>query len=127
MTLRRATTVGFLATSKPAVARKFFRDRLGLKLAAEDAFAIVFDTASGPLRVQKVENVAPQPFTAFGWIVSSARRSVRQLSKKGVRFERYPFMDQDDDGIWLAPSGTKVAWFKDPDGNILSLSEPPAD
>jgi catechol 2,3-dioxygenase-like lactoylglutathione lyase family enzyme len=125
MTLRRAATVGFLATSKPAVARTFFRDRLGLKLTAEDGFAIVFDTLNGPLRIQKVDTVAPQPFTAFGWVVSNARRSVRALTKRGVRFEHYPFMDQDDDGIWLAPSGTKVAWFKDPDGNILSLSEPP--
>jgi catechol 2,3-dioxygenase-like lactoylglutathione lyase family enzyme len=123
MTLRRAATVGFLATSKPDAARSFFRDRLGLKLLAEDGFAIMFATASGPLRVQKVDKVAPQPFTVFGWTVPNARRSVRQLTKGGVQFERFPFMEQDDDGIWVAPSGTKVAWFKDPDGNVLSISE----
>jgi catechol 2,3-dioxygenase-like lactoylglutathione lyase family enzyme len=125
MTLRRAATVGFLATSKPDKARTFFRDALGLKLESEDGFALVFGTANGPLRIQKVNTFTPHAFTAFGWIVSNARRSVRDLTKRGVRFERYPFMEQDDDGIWLAPGGTKVAWFKDPDGNILSLSEPP--
>jgi catechol 2,3-dioxygenase-like lactoylglutathione lyase family enzyme len=127
MTLRRAATVGFLATSKPDASRVFFRDRLGLKLISEDEFATMFATASGPLRVQKVKAVTPQPFTVFGWIVANARRSVRQLTKQGVRFDRYPYMEQDDDGIWIAPSGTKVAWFKDPDGNILSISETPRD
>ena len=123
MTLRRAATVGFLATSKPDAAREFFRDGLGLELEAEDGFAIMFATASGPLRVQKLDAVAPQPFTVFGWTVANARRMVRQLTRRGVRFERFPFMPQDEDGIWVAPSGTKVAWFKDPDGNILSISE----
>ncbi len=127
MTLRRAATVALLATAKPDQSRTFFRHALGLKLASEDGFAMVFETANGSLRIQKVDSLTPHPFTAFGWIVPSARRSVRQLMKRGVRFERYPFLQQDEDGVWLAPSGTRVAWFKDPDGNLLSISQPPRD
>jgi catechol 2,3-dioxygenase-like lactoylglutathione lyase family enzyme len=126
MTLRRAPTVAFLATSKPDEARTFFRDALGLRLTSEDDFAIVFATASGPLMSQKVETTSPQPFTALGWTVSDIRRLVRQLTRQGVQFARYPFLEQDQDAVWLAPSGTRVAWFTDPDGNILSLSQSPA-
>jgi hypothetical protein len=67
--------------------------------------------------------VHPHPFTSLGWQVRGIRRVVTGLTKRGVVFERYSFMDQDDQGVWLAPSGTRVAWFKDPDGNLLSLSD----
>ena len=75
--------------------------------------------------MQKVEKLQPQSHTALGWQVPNIRAAVTDLSKQGVSFERYPFLEQDDLNIWQAPSGTKVVWFKDPDGNILSLSESP--
>ena len=84
---------------------------------------MVFDCGGVQLRIQKVETLQPHPFTALGWGVASIRRSVAALVKRGVSFERYPFLAQDDLGIWPAPSGAKVAWFKDPDGNLLSLTE----
>lgn len=115
--------VAFLATSNPTRARTFYSKTLGLRLVAEDQFALAFDVAGVPLRIQKVDIVHPHPFTALGWQVRGIRRVVTGLAKRGVVFERYSFMDQDEHGVWLAPSGTKVAWFKDPDGNLLSLSE----
>ena len=75
------------------------------------------------LRIQKVEKVTPPPFTALGWEVPSIRRAMTVLLRTGVTFERYPFLEQDESGVWNAPGGTKVAWFKDPDGNLLSLAE----
>ena len=75
------------------------------------------------LRVQKVQKVSPPPFTVLGWEVSSIRKTITTLAKAGVTFERYSFLDQDEAGVWVAPSGTKIAWFKDPDGNLLSLAE----
>ena len=75
------------------------------------------------MRIQKVDAVTAHPFTALGWQVRGIRRIVTGLARRGVVFERYPFLEQDDHSVWLAPSGTSVAWFKDPDGNLLSLSE----
>lgn len=113
----------FLATAHPARCKMFYAKTLGLRLVDEDEFAIVFDVAGVPLRIQKVGKLRPHPFTSLGWRVRGIRRVVTGLTKKGVVFERYPFMEQDEWGVWLAPSGTKVAWFKDPDGNVLSVSE----
>lgn len=113
----------FLSTSDPDRARYFFADTLGLRLTDEDQFALVFETPSAPLRIQKVESVTPHPYTALGWRVREIRAVVAALAARGVVFERYPFMEQDELGVWLAPGGTSVAWFKDPDGNLLSLSE----
>jgi hypothetical protein len=76
------------------------------------------------LRIQKVKALAPHPHTQLGWSVVRIGEEVRALSARGAAFERYPFLEQDALGIWVAPSGAKVAWLKDPDGNLLSLSEP---
>ena len=113
----------FLATANPARAKVFYTKTLGLRLVDEDEFALVFDVSGVPLRIQKVSELRPHPFTSLGWRVRGIRRVVAGLIKKGVVFERYPFLEQDEWGVWLAPSGTKVAWFKDPDGNLLSVSE----
>ena len=115
--------IAFLATSNAQRARTFYSRILGLRLVEDDQFALVFDAAGVPLRIQKVDTVHPQSFTALGWQVPSIRRAITGLAKRGVVFERYEFMDQDEQGVWIAPSGTKVAWFKDPDGNLLSISE----
>ena len=118
-----STLVAFLATSKPDECRAFYTKTLRLRPVGEDQFALVFDVAGVPLRIQKVDAVHPHPFTALGWQVRGIRRVVAGLAKRGVVFERYPFLEQDERGVWLAPSGTHVAWFRDPDGNLLSLSD----
>jgi catechol 2,3-dioxygenase-like lactoylglutathione lyase family enzyme len=115
--------VAFLATTNPARARAFYEDTLGLALVADDEFALVFDLRGTRLRVTRVDRLEPQPFTVLGWHVQDAEASVRMLIARGVTFERYPSLEQDALGIWTAPSGTRVAWFKDPDGNVLSVSE----
>ena len=119
--LGKSALTAFLATSNPAKARTFYAKTLGLRLVEEDNFALVFDAAGVPLRIQKVDEVRPHAYTSLGWRVPSIRRAMTGLVKKGVVFERYAFLEQDEAGVWLAPSGTKVAWFKDPDGNLLSV------
>ncbi len=121
--LGKDTIIAFVATANPARSRKFYRDTLGLRLETDDQFAMAFDCNGIQLRVQKVQTLQAQPFTAIGWRVASIRRRVATLRKRKVMFERYPFLEQDDLGIWQAPSGAKIAWFKDPDGNLLSLTE----
>ena len=115
--------IAFLATAEPARATKFYRDTLGLRLVSDDQFAVVFGCGGTQLRIQKVETLEPHAFTALGWQVPDIRKSVSALAKRRIVFERYGFLKQDDLGIWQAPSGAKVAWFKDPDGNLLSLTE----
>jgi catechol 2,3-dioxygenase-like lactoylglutathione lyase family enzyme len=124
--LAKAQLTAFLATTDSGRTRAFYLKVLALRLVAEDEFALVFETAGVQLRIQKVEHFTPHPFTALGWQVPDIGRSVRQLNNRGVRPERYPFLEQDEDGIWMAPSGTRVAWFKDPDGQLLSFSQAPS-
>jgi catechol 2,3-dioxygenase-like lactoylglutathione lyase family enzyme len=121
--LRRAKLAAFVATARPARAKVFYGKTLGLRLVSDDPFALAFDSHGVSLRVQKVKKVTPPPFTVLGWEVANIRRTMAGLSKARVKFERYPFLDQDEAGVWIAPSGTKVAWFKDPDGTLLSLAE----
>jgi len=121
LTNRRITA--FIATAQPGRARQFYGKTLGLRLVSDDRFAVVFDCAGVELRIQKVETLQPHPFTALGWHVTNIRESVSQLAKRGIVFERYGFMEQDELGVWQAPSGANVAWFKDPDGNLLSLTQ----
>jgi len=113
----------FVATRDAAGARRFYETTLGLKCVSEDPFAIVFDANGTMLRVQKVKDLAPAQYTALGWEVADIAARIRVLSEKGVRFERFPGVPQDELGVWTSPSGAKVAWFKDPDGNTLSLTE----
>jgi uncharacterized glyoxalase superfamily protein PhnB len=101
----------------------FYRDILGLELVADDEWALMFQASGTLLRIQKVKEFVPVPFTALGWHVPDIEEAVRLLGARGVVFERYGFLAQDDSGIWAAPSGAKVAWLKDPDGNLLSLTE----
>src|SRR5215469_1475553 len=115
--------IGFVATQNPARARAFYGEILGLKLVSEDPFALVFNINGTMLRVQKVQQVVPAKYTALGWEVSDILAEVNELTKRGVRFERYEGLTQDELGVWTTPSGANVAWFKDPDGNILSLSQ----
>ena len=129
MGLAENSPVAFIPTTKPEAARAFYETTLGLRFESADQFAIVFRSGPQPgimLRVTTVPELTPQPFTIFGWQVDDIVASVTELAGKGVEFTRYGFMKQDERGIWNAPGGTKVAWFRDPDGNTLSLSQHPA-
>jgi catechol 2,3-dioxygenase-like lactoylglutathione lyase family enzyme len=121
--LAASAIVAFVATSNPSRAKAFYRDVLGLLLISEDEFALVFDANGTMLRVAIVGEVVAVPYTVLGWQVGDIAATVRGLAAKGVTFERYPWMEQDAAGIWSTPSGAKVVWFKDRDGNLLSVSE----
>ena len=96
---------------------------LGLKFVSDDGFALVFDANGIMLRAAKMQTVTPAQFTVLGWQVANIEKMVRELTAKGVRFEIFGFFKQDELGIWTAPTGDRIAWFKDPDGNILSVSQ----
>lgn len=115
--------VAFVATRNPARAREFYRDTLGLLLVGEDQYALVFDASGTMLRVTAVEQLALASYTVLGWKVVDIARTAKNLQKAGVRLERYPGMDQDELGVWKSPSGARVGWFKDPDGNTLSITQ----
>ena len=115
--------MAFVGVSDAGRARAFYRDTLGLTLLSEDGFALAFDVGGVMLRVTLVREVCPQSYTVLGWQVKDAGQTARKLSAAGVLLERYPGMQQDEAGIWTAPGGAKIAWFKDPDGNLLSISQ----
>jgi catechol 2,3-dioxygenase-like lactoylglutathione lyase family enzyme len=115
--------VGFVATTDIERARAFYGEVLGLALVEEGPFACVFDAHGTQLRVTPVAELITAPYTVLGWAVSDIVSTVRALDEAGVRFARYPGMDQDDTGVWNAPSGARVAWFCDPDGNVLSVTQ----
>jgi catechol 2,3-dioxygenase-like lactoylglutathione lyase family enzyme len=113
----------FVSTTHPDIAREFYKEKLGLKLLSEDNFGMEFEAGGAHLRISIVEKLTPQPFTVLGWDTKDVSSEITLLNGKGITFERYNFIDQDSVGIWTAPGGTKVAWFKDPDGNLLSISD----
>ena len=114
--------MAFAATANPEAARAFYGDVLGLHLLGDEPYAVVFDANGTMLRVQKAESVSPPPYTVLGWQVDDIAAMARHLAERGVRFERYPGLEQDQLGVWTTPGGSRVAWFTDPDGNILSLT-----
>ena len=113
----------FVATTKPNKAKLFYKEVLGLKLLSEDDYASEFDANGTLLRVTTVQDLKPQQFTVLGWGVEDIRSAVQLLNSKNVFCEKYDFFEQDDLGVWTASNGSKIAWFKDPDGNIISLTE----
>jgi catechol 2,3-dioxygenase-like lactoylglutathione lyase family enzyme len=113
----------FIPTVKPEKAKAFYRDVLGLKLLSEDEYALEFDANGVLLRVTTVPSLKPQEFTVLGWNVPDISSLIGQMNSKGIFCETYDFLEQDKLGIWKSPGGSKVAWFKDPDGNLLSLTE----
>ena len=120
--LATETLKSFVPTIKPAEAKIFYRDVLGLNLLSEDNYALEFDANGTLLRVITVPELTPHGFTALGWNVKDITATITALNDKGIFCEMYEFMQQDDLGIWTAPGGSKVAWFKDQDGNVLSLT-----
>ena len=125
MGLNHCKLMAFAATTDPAKARAFYSGVLGLRLVADEApFALVFDAGGTMLRVTTVKEHNPDPFTVLGWQVDSIESTVSELVAAGVEFQRYQGMnDKAPNGIWNSPNGARVAWFKDPDGNVLSVTE----
>lgn len=115
--------VTFLLTENPDAALTFYRDTLGLPFLRDDGFALVFRSGETMLRIGKVPSHTPAQHTVLGWEMQDIAAAVAELAAKGVAFQHYPNMGQDAQGICTFPSGDKVAWFKDPDGNVLSLSQ----
>jgi catechol 2,3-dioxygenase-like lactoylglutathione lyase family enzyme len=115
--------VAFSATVDPRRAARFYHETLGLRLRSEDRFAIVLEANGVELRLQKVEALTPQPFTVLGWEVRDLDAFLDELTRRGIRPEHYPGLEQDARGVWRAPSGARIAWFKDPDGNLLSVAQ----
>jgi catechol 2,3-dioxygenase-like lactoylglutathione lyase family enzyme len=123
--LHTSRLVCFVATADAERARNFYESRLGLPLVEDGGYALVFDAHGTQLRVQRVDAVAPHPYTALGWEVDDLAATVRSLAANGVAMARFPGLPLDADGIWDTPDGSRVAWLHDPDGNTLSLSQPP--
>jgi catechol 2,3-dioxygenase-like lactoylglutathione lyase family enzyme len=113
----------FVATTNAAAASHFYGDILEFPLLADEPFALVFDCGGITLRVQKIDQLQPAMHTVLGWAVDDIEASVRELSDKGLAFQRYEHMPQDELGIWSAPGGGRIAWFQDPDDNTLSLTQ----
>jgi catechol 2,3-dioxygenase-like lactoylglutathione lyase family enzyme len=124
--LGKYNIIGFITIVDVARAKDFYSNTLGLRLIDEEPpFALVYDANGIMLRLGMGKDLPNFPGTVLGWQVSEISSVVAGLEKAGVRFERYGFLEQDEQGIWTTPTGAKVAWFKDPDGNTLSLSEHP--
>lgn len=121
--LSKAQPVAFVATANPTKSREFYEHSLGLHFLSGDQFALVFDAHGTMLRIQIVDKVNPHQYTALGWKVADINKEVDDLIKRGVQFERFQGMTQDENGVWLSPAGAKIAWFKDPDDNVLSLTQ----
>ena len=124
-TLADARLVAFVSTTDFARARAFYVDLLGLRAVAQDDFALTVAAGGTTIRITRVEQLTPQPFTVLGWEVTDVPGEAGRLAARGVAFERYPWFTQDERGVWTTPDGGQVAWFKDPDGNVLSISAPP--
>ena len=115
--------VAFVPIKDSEKARSFYEGVVGLRFVKDDGFALVFDANGIMVRAAQMKDFTPAQFTVLGWQVYEIENVVRDLQKKGVHFEIFGFFQQDELGIWTAPTGDKVAWFKDPDGNILSVSQ----
>jgi catechol 2,3-dioxygenase-like lactoylglutathione lyase family enzyme len=122
--LANCTIIGFIPTVDASLARAFYVDKLKLKFISDDQFALVVRANNSNIRIVKVDAFNPMPFTILGWEVADIDQAQKELAASGVTFEKYPFV-QDPSGIWTAPGGARVAWFKDPDGNVLSISQHP--
>ncbi|HKN55421.1 MAG TPA: VOC family protein [Amycolatopsis sp.] len=114
--------VAFAPSTDLARSRTFYTDVLGLEFIEQSPFACVFRSGGTMLRVTAVEELTPQPFTVLGWAVADIRGAVAQLRGRGVEFLTFESLPQDTDKIWTTPGG-RIAWFADPDGNVLSLTE----
>jgi catechol 2,3-dioxygenase-like lactoylglutathione lyase family enzyme len=117
--------IGFVPSKDLSKSIQFYEDLLGIRFVKEDGFAAVFEAGDRMLRIVNVGQVPDfrtQSFAILGWEVDDMSKTVAALKERGISFEIYPWIQQDELGIWTAPNGDKIAWFKDPDGNVLSVS-----
>src|SRR6476661_3191130 len=121
--LSRSAVAAFVAASDAALSRDFYENKLGLTFVSEDDWGIVFDANGTSIRLQKGVTFAPQEFTVLGWHVEDILAAKAELESRGVVFEQYPWMPPGSNGVMTFPGGACVAWFKDPDGNVLSLDQ----
>jgi predicted enzyme related to lactoylglutathione lyase len=121
--LAAADVMAFVATTDMAAARAFYERGLGLRLAGESPIACEFDANGTKLRVVSVGEAVVAPYTVLGWVVADIAATIRDLCARGIELTRYDGLQQDELGVWTAPGGALVAWFADPDGNVLSLTQ----
>ncbi len=121
--LASSKIIGFVPSKNSEKSRAFYEGKLGFQFVSDDEFALVLRAGETIIRVLKAKDFTPAPYTVLGWEVSNIETVVDWLTKRGVVFEKYPFVEDKKRGIWTAPTGDKVAWFKDPDGNVLSVSQ----
>jgi catechol 2,3-dioxygenase-like lactoylglutathione lyase family enzyme len=117
--------VAFVPSADLDRSESFYGGVLGLNLVESSGFANVYDANGTMLRVTRVDGPVAAPYTVLGWTVPDIAAAARELASKGIWLKRFQGMEQDDAGIWTAPGGSRIAWFEDPDGNILSLQQPP--
>ena len=115
--------IGFVPTKDSARSREFYEGKLGFKFVSDDQFALVMQAGESMIRIAKAGKFTPAQYTVMGWEVTDIEAMVKWLNERGVTFEKYPFVQDQKSGIWTTPNGDKIAWFKDPDGNVLSLSQ----
>jgi len=115
--------IGFVPTRDSKRSREFYEGKLGFHFVSDDQFALVMQAGDSIIRIAKAGNFTPAQYTVMGWEVTAIEAIVKWLTGRGVAFEKYPFVQDRELGIWTTPNGDKVAWFKDPDGNVLSLSQ----
>ena len=121
--LAASKLIGFVPTRDSVKARAFYEDKLGFQFVSDDPFALVMQAGESSIRIAKAKDFTPAPYTVMGWEVSDVEAVVKWLTQRSVAFEKYPFVQDRELGIWTTPGGDKVAWFKDPDGNVLSVSQ----
>jgi predicted enzyme related to lactoylglutathione lyase len=121
--LAQCPLIAFIPTTDTVRARLFYEDQLGLRFISDDFFALVMDANGTMIRIVRVGPFTPAPFTILGWQVDDIHHVTARMTSKGIKFARYSFLNQSAEGIWTAPDGAQVAWFSDPDGNTLSISQ----
>ena len=124
--LQEPRITSILPSSNLEQSKEFFESKIGLQIISEDPYGVELEGLDSVLRLSLVQQFTPQAFTVLGFKVSDISLEVKSLTSKGVIFENYDSLDQDELGIWTSPSNAKVAWFKDPEGNVLSLTQYPS-
>jgi catechol 2,3-dioxygenase-like lactoylglutathione lyase family enzyme len=123
--LAQGNLSGFVPTTDYDKARAFYEGKLGFSFVSLDQYALVMSVGGHRIRITKMPNFTPLQGTILGWEVQDIQAVATWLRDRGVTLEKYPLVQDRDLGIWTTPSGDKVAWFKDPDGNILSIAQHP--
>jgi catechol 2,3-dioxygenase-like lactoylglutathione lyase family enzyme len=121
--LNTCSVIGFIPTKDIARARAFYVDQLNFEAVSEDSFALFISANGTPVRIFNAGEFTPASYTVLGWHVPDIAKTIEELNAHGIGVERYVYLEQNASGIWTAPNGAHVAWFKDPDGNTLSITQ----